>query len=265
MTRIPGSKEARKPAFAAQPTSSAWWFGLLSAASFTGGPLIAHTELVSPLAGFLLFALGGLLSLAGVLAGLWGLVLAKRQPRAHTGRGLAASATVLAAFGALASPGRQYPRINDITTDFENPPQFVHVANLPTNQGRDMSYPTAFAAQQRSAYPDLGPLRTTAPPAVVFEEAARAAASMPGWEVVHTDPLRRTVEGVSTTRVFRFRDDFVIEVRPMPDGSAVHMRSKSRDGKGDIGANARRIRTFFDALQSRLPSASRSRVSQNAA
>jgi hypothetical protein len=31
------------------------------------------------------------------------------------------------------------------------------------------------------------------------------------------------------------------------------MRSKSRDGRGDIGANAARIRAFFEALRGRLP------------
>jgi uncharacterized protein DUF1499 len=30
----------------------------------------------------------------------------------------------------------------------------------------------------------------------------------------------------------------------------VQMRSKSRDGKGDVGANAARIRAFFNRLKS---------------
>ena len=31
-------------------------------------------------------------------------------------------------------------------------------------------------------------------------------------------------------------------------GSVVQMRSKSRDGKGDFGINAKRIRRFFDRV-----------------
>ncbi len=58
--------------------------------------------------------------------------------------------------------------------------------------------------------------------------------------------IKRKIEGVDTSWLFRFKDDFVIEVRPDgADGSLVHMRSKSRDGKGDVGANAKRIRAFF--------------------
>ena len=42
---------------------------------------------------------------------------------------------------------------------------------------------------------------------------------------------------------------FVIEVRPGDHGSVVAMRSKSRDGKGDIGANAKRIEALFAQLR----------------
>jgi len=38
-------------------------------------------------------------------------------------------------------------------------------------------------------------------------------------------------------------------VRPRDGGSIVEMRSKSRDGKGDIGANAKRIESFFARLK----------------
>jgi hypothetical protein len=45
----------------------------------------------------------------------------------------------------------------------------------------------------------------------------------------------------------------VVEVRPRDDGgSTVAMRSKSRLGKGDLGANARRIRAFLADLRARL-------------
>ncbi|MGD0120687.1 MAG: DUF1499 domain-containing protein, partial [Candidatus Binatus sp.] len=41
----------------------------------------------------------------------------------------------------------------------------------------------------------------------------------------------------------------VIQVRPTPDGaSLIEMRSKSRDGVGDFGVNARRIHRFFDRV-----------------
>jgi uncharacterized protein (DUF1499 family) len=39
-----------------------------------------------------------------------------------------------------------------------------------------------------------------------------------------------------------------VRVRAAPNGSVVDVRSKSRDGQGDMGANAARIRAFRDAL-----------------
>ena len=52
-------------------------------------------------------------------------------------------------------------------------------------------------------------------------------------------------------RIFRFRDDFVVRVRPDGEATRVDMRSKSRVGKGDLGANAKRIEQFFQGLASR--------------
>ena len=52
-----------------------------------------------------------------------------------------------------------------------------------------------------------------------------------------------------TTRIFRFVDDVVVRVRPAEGGGAiVDVRSKSRDGRGDLGANAARIRAFAEKL-----------------
>ncbi len=57
--------------------------------------------------------------------------------------------------------------------------------------------------------------------------------------------------------MLRFKDDVLVEVRPHPGGSEVAMRSKSRVGKGDLGANAKRIRAFLAALRTRVPAAVR--------
>ena len=43
------------------------------------------------------------------------------------------------------------------------------------------------------------------------------------------------------TRLFRFVDDVAIRVRPRGAGSVVDLRSNSRVGGGDLGANAERI------------------------
>jgi uncharacterized protein (DUF1499 family) len=55
---------------------------------------------------------------------------------------------------------------------------------------------------------------------------------------------------MATSRLFGFHDDIAIRVRPEADGtSRIDVRSKSRDGQGDLGVNAARIRTFVAALE----------------
>jgi uncharacterized protein (DUF1499 family) len=82
------------------------------------------------------------------------------------------------------------------------------------------------------------------PPAQAFEKAKSAAESL-GWHITLADPARGTIEARDTSKLFRFVDDVAIRVRPGSNGgSVVDIRSKSRDGKGDLGVNANRIRTF---------------------
>ena len=113
-----------------------------------------------------------------------------------------------------------------------------------------MAYPgPSFAEQQRAGYPELAPLPMAGSPDDVFKRVEAAARQMPTWQITRRDPAAHALEGVDTTALFQFQDDFVIEVRPQGSGSVVQMRSKSRDGKGDIGANAARINAFFAKLK----------------
>lgn len=231
-------------------SGAGYWAVLLAVAGmvvFVLGPLLAHFGILRPMQGFVLFDLGGLL---GVVALLLAIVIALRSGIGPALGGLIVGGAVAAAFVAIAAPATKFPPINDITTDVTHPPEFLRAPTLPGNQGRDLRYPgMPFAEQQQKAYPDLAPLRLPAPPDDAFQRALVAAKQMPDWEITRVDVLPHVLEGVATSRLFRFQDDFVIEVRPQDNGSAVHMRSKSRDGKGDIGANATRIKAYFAKLQ----------------
>jgi len=220
--------------------------GGAAATGFIGGPLLAHLYIVPAMAGFVLFDLGGFLGVAALIAGI---VAAVRG--AGLRLGFALGVLITATFLVVALPAGKVPPINDITTDTSNPPQFVKAASLDANVGRNLGYPgTTFAEQQHTGYPDLGPLRMNLPADETFRRVVAAAKRMPTWEITRVDPGARALEGVATSRLFRFQDDFVVEVRPQGDGSAVQMRSKSRNGKGDIGANAARIKAFFASLGS---------------
>ena len=69
-----------------------------------------------------------------------------------------------------------------------------------------------------------------------------------GWEEIRVDPARGTLEAQDVTRIFMFVDDVVVRVRPQGRGSVLDIRSKSRDGRGDMGANAARIRSFLEKV-----------------
>jgi uncharacterized protein (DUF1499 family) len=57
------------------------------------------------------------------------------------------------------------------------------------------------------------------------------------------------IEAVDTTNIMAFKDDVVIRVRSNATGTLLDLRSVSRVGEGDIGANAKRIRAFRAAFQ----------------
>ena len=141
-----------------------------------------------------------------------------------------------------------FPMINDITTTPEAPPAYVVLAQTAPNKGRDMGYPPGNLPVQRLAYPDLAPLTLAETPEAGFARVAAASKTMPKWEVVAEDAAARRLEATATTRLFRWRDDIVVEVRAAAGGCAVHVRSKSRSGRGDFGANAKRIRAFLSFL-----------------
>jgi uncharacterized protein (DUF1499 family) len=219
--------------------------GLVAAVLAIGGPLSAWAGLGRPLHGFVVFALGGLLAVLVTIGTLVRLLRGRRL-----GAGGAAGLAVAVVIGALVLSGRDSPRINDFTTDVEDPPAFHFAARLPDNVGRDLAYPAAFAEVQRGCCADLTPLELALPPAEAIERVRRVAGALPRWSVTHVDPGAGRVEAVVTSRIFRFRDDVVIRVRPIGGGrSRVDMRSKSRDGQGDLGANAARIRAFMAALR----------------
>lgn len=225
------------------------WLGRIAILAVLIGPAIAHFEIVRPFVGFAVFGIGVLCALLCLLLGLIALALGPAGTRGATGGGMIPALLVVLAVG-IASGGGQAPRINDITTDTADPPAFVHAQTLPENSGRDMAYPgEAFASQQREGYGTIEPVALASPPDEAFRRVASAARSMDGWVITREDPTARALEGYETSRLFRFQDDFVIVVRDSNGHSVVQMRSKSRDGQGDMGVNAKRIKTFFAKIK----------------
>ena len=143
--------------------------------------------------------------------------------------------------------GGDYPAIHDITTDTEDPPVF---AEAPAQRGKTSNSldikPESIEAQ-RAAYPDIATLVSALPLEETYALALQTATGM-GWEVYRDDLNAGYIEAVATTGIMAFKDDVVIRVRTTEAGTVVDLRSVSRVGRSDLGANAARIREFARAF-----------------
>jgi uncharacterized protein (DUF1499 family) len=235
-----------------------WSFllGSLGLLAYAVGPLLANLRLSPPIIAFDIFLAGTALGVLGLVLGIVSVVrngIGTQNPLGLAGLGLCALLVLPVAGMVLRA--RRFPAINDITTDTASPPQFTQTARQPENKAINFNYPgDSFARQQQTGYPDLKPLHVNLALADTFDLALAAAKEDKLWHVTVIDGLGLTLEGYEESQMFRFRDDFVVEVRQAPAGyagSLVEMRSRSRDGRGDLGVNAARIKRFLDAVHAK--------------
>ena len=197
---------------------------------------------------------GAYAAIAAAVLSLAGLIVTLIRPREARRGILLAAVSFLAGVVLIGIPGRfrlgpPKPPIHDITTDTQEPPEYLAVLPLRVNAPNPTVYGgEEIALQQREAYPDLQPLILNIPPPQAFERALTTVREM-GWDVVAADAAAGRIEATDTTFWFGFKDDVVIRVRPADGGSRVDVRSLSRVGRGDAGTNAKRIRAYLDTLR----------------
>ena len=203
----------------------------------------------------------------GVLACLGGVTLSviayKRDfiTNAPTG-----SIGVIIAIAVFFVPYSQFsrgaPPIHEVTTDFENPPAFIDI--VPLRVASKAANPPEFVpvikgfglevdvvAEQKEHYPDIQPLRFNGTNYdAVFEKAMDGVNKM-GWTLVSSSPTLGRIEAYDTTAWFGFVDDIVIRIEAQPMAYELDIRSKSRVGFGDVGANAKRVRDYLKATSGR--------------
>ena len=182
----------------------------------------------------------------GLLVLLWGL-FKKRDVLKNNGAKTAAIALVPVAIGLyMSGSGLSAPPIHDISTDLDNPPEFVAAAEHRAEGENPLEHGgEEVSNQQRTAYPDIQPIETDASADAAYRTALAAVEAL-GWEVMGQNAQRRVIEAVDTTPVFGFQDDVIIRVTANSNGSRVDVRSQSRIGLGDAGVNAQRVRRFID-------------------
>jgi hypothetical protein len=205
-------------------------------ATFAGALALAVIALLVAFAAFAVIWMEGLAGMGAALSAM------------------AVSLALLAYPAYLGIKAYRLPWIYDITTDPIDPPRYEALARLRPRDANPVTYAGLYAAeQQRTAYPDIGPLGTNATPLAAYD-AALAAVNKRRWRVVDArapQAGRREgrIEAVARTPIMGFRDDVVVRVRPEADGARIDARSSSRYGSFDFGANAARIRGLMNEIE----------------
>jgi hypothetical protein len=150
------------------------------------------------------------------------------------------------------------PAIYDITTDPIDPPRFDAIARLRPRDANPITYEGLYAAeQQHAAYPDIEPDLTDSTAQESYDAAMRVITKRK-WRIVDARPPQGgqpvanphapqpairdgIIEAIARTPIMGFRDDIVVRIRATSDGARIDVRSASRYGRHDFGANASRV------------------------
>ena len=157
----------------------------------------------------------------------------------------------------------EYPPIHDVSTDLDDVPTFELVVEARGESSNPLEFKPDSARWQREHYADLESWETPWTLASTVVHVQETLDDL-GMEIIGQRPSEEDlaessiseahVEATATTFWFGFKDDFVVRARS--DGArtgrtVVDVRSVSRIGVGDLGANAQRIRKFLAELQAR--------------
>lgn len=69
-----------------------------------------------------------------------------------------------------------------------------------------------------------------------------------GWELVESDARQQRLHAVVETTLLKFKDDVIVQLQASNRGTEIHIRSSSRVGKADLGANTRHILDLLNML-----------------
>jgi len=233
-------------------SAAAWIPAILGDAAltmFVAGFALGYARAVPPTVAFLITTLGMVLGIAATIAGV--IMVARAGMSMHVMMAFLGLVPALFLLYTVIN-ARGLPVINDISTDLVYPPALQYAATVPANAGRDMSLPDAFKDDIEEHYADLQSLGLNKQRDDVFVKARSVVEQQPGWKITATTVTDKEsiIEGETETRVFGFVDDWAVRITDADGGGVVvDMRSKSREGKGDFGVNAARIREFLRQLQ----------------
>jgi uncharacterized protein (DUF1499 family) len=223
--------------------------GVIAFGAFCAGIIGGYFRILQPGPAFGLFVIG---MLTGVVVTVVGLIdLAKNGVSGRSVLLVMGIIPVVAlVYGAVS--GREYPMINDVSTDLVRPPALTFAASQPENESRNMAFPLENNALIQEAYGDIELLAVMESIDETHVKALSVIEGLSTWEVTSNEISQREIliEGTVTSTVFGFVDDFAIRLAKTDSGTCVvDMRSKSRLGKGDFGQNAAHIRQFMELMK----------------
>ncbi len=140
------------------------------------------------------------------------------------------------------------PEIHDISTDISTPPLFNKIVQLRKGAPNDLVYEykgssKKLAELQLAAYPELKTIHSHLTVTAAIERVVTVLNEL-GLDIVHVDQNEGLVEATATTYWYAFKDDVVVRIKARDQGSLIDLRSVSRVGRSDVGANAARIMAF---------------------
>ena len=203
------------------------------------------------------FALSALAIVLGIVAfvNIW---------RTGNGGGVAATFGILLSLlvfvwpASLISTFRSLPMITDVTTDPVDPPAYLVLSNARPLDANSAVYPGAEAARlQQTYYPQVKPITIERSVEEAYELVLSAMDRLK-WSIAAKVPPKggamkhARVEAIDKTLILGFRDDIVVRIVGDNSSARIDMRSSSRFGRHDFGANAARIENFAKMFKARL-------------
>ncbi|HZZ59952.1 MAG TPA: DUF1499 domain-containing protein [Roseiarcus sp.] len=148
------------------------------------------------------------------------------------------------------------PPINQVSTDPASPPPFMFSTKARKARAGFEPPPLGERTQaaQRAAYPDLETVKVEMDSSEAYRLALGAASDL-GWRIVDAEPPNLAgdgsalIEATDRSLFFGLVRDIAIRIRPGATRTAIDVRSASRLGRHDFGANAERVRRFIEAVK----------------
>lgn len=111
------------------------------------------------------------------------------------------------------------------------------------------------AEEQEEAYPDIGPMLLERSAPEVFSIVQEAVERL-GWNIALSEPPGESgvghIEATTRSLIMGLTDDVIVQVKGDDAHAVIDVRSVSRYGSRDLGANAERVRRLFAEVNAAL-------------